>query len=55
MIKHLYNIQTEVAHLDIYECGCGFHFGLDSTYIDQIEDLETECPKCQKEKNEDEN
>ena len=32
--------------LCIGECECGFHFGVDATYLDQIGDYFFECPAC---------
>jgi len=33
--------------LEIYECnGCGFHIGLDFTYLEQCDDIEIDCPSC---------
>ncbi len=33
------------VELAVYECpGCGFHLGLDVTYLDQQGDLDVPCP-----------
>ena len=32
--------------LDVYECDCGFHIGLDATYLDQVKDIDIPCPNC---------
>jgi hypothetical protein len=28
------------------ECNCGFHIGLDATYLDQVGDIILNCPAC---------
>ena len=33
------------------ECDCGFHLGLDATYILQVADIMIVCPSCLKEIN----
>ena len=47
MPKYLFDMFNEKVELTIFECPCGFHIGLDSTYIDQISDIEINCPVCQ--------
>ena len=42
------DFENEFCTMDIYKCSCGFHIGLDSTYIDQISEIEIECPNCNK-------
>lgn len=32
--------------LEVYECECGFHIGLDATYLEQVEEVVIECPSC---------
>lgn len=40
-------VQHQGVDLDIYECDCGFHIGLDSTYLDQVDSIKMKCPSCQ--------
>jgi hypothetical protein len=32
----------------IGECECGYHFGIDFTFVDQVDDFTFPCPKCKK-------
>lgn len=45
-MKRLNSIETDQYSLEVYECQCGFHIGLDFTYIDQIGDICVFCPNC---------
>jgi len=45
-MKKLQSIETDQYSLEVYECDCGFHLGLDFSYIDQIDDVCVMCPNC---------
>lgn len=47
-MKRIGDIETEKYSLTIYECECGFHIGLDNSYMDQIDDICIECPACER-------
>ena len=47
-MKRLDSIENGQVQLEIVECDCGFHLGLDYTYIDQVEDIHIKCPSCGK-------
>jgi len=32
--------------LEVYECKCGFHIGLDTSFIEQVSDIKIKCPSC---------
>ena len=34
------------VQLSVYECGCGFHIGIDSSFLEQVEELSVTCPSC---------
>ena len=34
------------AEIVVYECTCGYHFGVDETYLDQVGSVEHHCPSC---------
>jgi hypothetical protein len=39
----------EGYELEVHEClACGFHTGLDATYLDQVGSLTVRCPGCGK-------
>ena len=39
--------QVDNYTLEVYECECGFHLGIDATYLEQVKDtVEMECPSC---------
>lgn len=46
MAKLIESVETDKVQLEVYECECGFHIGLDFTFIDQVEDISIECPSC---------
>ena len=45
-MMRLDDIKTDQVHLEVYECLCGFHVGLDAAYIDQVENISINCPAC---------
>lgn len=47
-MKKLQSIETEQYSLEVYECDCGFHIGLDFSYIDQVGEICIRCPNCGK-------
>jgi len=34
--------------LEVVECDCGFHLGIDTTYLDQVDGVDIKCPSCGK-------
>jgi len=44
--KELKPIETDEYSLCVYQCKCGFHIGLDATYLEQVGDIITICPSC---------
>lgn len=40
------SIETDRVQLEVIECYCGYHMGIDATFIDQVGDFTTECPAC---------
>lgn len=47
-MRVLNNIETEEYTLEVVECDCGFHIGLDATYLDQVDGIVIKCPSCGK-------
>lgn len=45
-MKRIGEVETEKYSLTVYECDCGFHIGLDNTYMDQVSEVYMECPSC---------
>lgn len=42
-----FKVVTEGYELEVHECGaCGFHTGVDATYLDQVGSLTVRCPGC---------
>jgi len=37
--------QTD-AELLVIECDCGFHLGLDASYLEQVHYIKIACPSC---------
>jgi hypothetical protein len=46
MIKFIESINTDKVQLEVIECECGYHMGLDFTFLDQVGDFICECPSC---------
>ncbi len=38
--------EYDKTELEIIECGCGFHLGLDASYLLQVDGIDIECPSC---------
>jgi len=47
-MKILDSIHTKQYELEVVECDCGFHMGIDATYLDQVGGVRTICPACKK-------
>jgi len=45
-MKRLKGIVNCKVELEIIECDCGYHMGIDATFLDQVEDFITTCPAC---------
>ncbi len=50
-MKKLNDIETDQIQLEVYECDCGFHIGLDYSYMEQVKEIKIKCPSCGKEIN----
>jgi len=44
--KFIMDIDDEKYSMSIFQCECGFHLGLDFTYLDQCGDIQIKCPSC---------
>jgi hypothetical protein len=40
------SIETDKISLEVFECRCGFHLGLDASFLDQVKELTIKCPSC---------
>lgn len=47
-MKRLDSVENGQVSLEIGECDCGYHFGVDATYLDQVGDFAFSCPSCGK-------
>ena len=45
-MKRLDSIETEKVILEVIEYDCGFHIGIDATYLEQVGDFIMPCPNC---------
>ena len=45
-MKRLDSLENDTVQLEVIECDCGFHLGLDATYLDQVGDFICSCPSC---------
>jgi hypothetical protein len=45
-MKRLESVETDKVQLEVIECDCGFHLGIDATYLDQVGDFVISCPSC---------
>lgn len=46
-MKRLNSIENDVVQLEVIECDCGYHMGIDATYLDQVGDFTAKCPNCE--------
>jgi hypothetical protein len=47
-MKRLDSVENEQVQLEVCECDCGFHMGVDATYLDQVGDFKIICPSCKR-------
>lgn len=40
------SLQGETATIEVVECTCGYHMGIDSSFLDQVSDMKVSCPSC---------
>ncbi|HUW47215.1 MAG TPA: hypothetical protein VMW36_00530 [Patescibacteria group bacterium] len=45
-MKRLESVENEQVQLEVGECSCGYHFGVDSTFLEQVKDFAFACPSC---------
>ena len=45
-MKQLQSAKHPQAEIDVIECDCGYHMGVDATFIDQVGDFRASCPSC---------
>ena len=45
-MRRLRSVDNEQVQLEVIECDCGYHMGIDSTYIEHVDDFQTICPSC---------
>jgi hypothetical protein len=48
-MKRLQSVENDRVQLEIIECSCGFHLGIDATWLDQCleaEGFSMPCPNC---------
>ena len=45
-MKRLKSVETDKVQLEVGECDCGYHFGVDATYLEQVGDFIFKCPVC---------
>jgi len=41
-------VPLEKCEIEVIECDCGYHLGVDATFLEQVEDFETICPSCKR-------
>ena len=46
-MKRLRSIENDQVQLEVVQCDCGFHLGIDATFLDQVGDLTIKCPSCE--------
>ena len=45
-MRRLKSIENNQVQLEVIECDCGFHYGLDASYLEQKGDFKVICPSC---------
>ena len=41
-------VDIKKCEIEIIECDCGYHLGVDMTFVEQVGDFTTICPSCKK-------
>lgn len=44
--NHTKIVSIDICDMTIIQCHCGYHLGVDNTYLDQVNDFTTKCPSC---------
>jgi len=44
--KYIESIETEEYAIEVVKCSCGYHMSFDSSYVDQVENIDLTCPSC---------
>lgn len=47
-MKRLCSVEREDVSLEVCECDCGFHMGIDASFLEQVGDVHIKCPSCEK-------
>ena len=47
-MRRLKSVENDQVQLEVIECDCGYHMGIDATFLDQIGDVFLICPACNK-------
>jgi len=45
-MRRLQSIENDQVQLEVIECDCGFHYGLDASYLEAEGDFKVICPAC---------
>ena len=40
-------VNLKDCEIEVIECDCGYHLGVDRTFIEQVGHFETVCPCCE--------
>jgi hypothetical protein len=46
MPKWIEWIEIDKYSLEVFECDCGFHIGLDAVFLNRSGDVKVSCPSC---------
>lgn len=41
-----YGVVADTAEIEVYECECGYHQGVDATFLAQVGPATITCPSC---------
>ena len=45
-VKIMDTFESYMSSIEVVECVCGYHMGVDSTYLEQVGGVTTKCPSC---------
>lgn len=45
-MKRLESVKNDTVEMEVIECDCGYHLGVDASYLMQVGDFITICPSC---------
>lgn len=46
-VKIIDNYDSDRCSMEVVECQCGYHLGVDASFVEQVGGITTVCPSCE--------